>query len=72
MLIYQVDSAAQTGYGPIQVNDAAPDATPPAGCKPLDDAAYQPGQSFTGPASRVRIDVLSADNAGDTVRISRW
>jgi M6 family metalloprotease-like protein len=70
-LIYKVDSAAQTGYGPIQVMDATPNSTPPTGCKPLDDAAYQPGQSFTDPASGVRIEVLAADSGGDTVRISR-
>ncbi len=71
VLIYKVDSSTQTGYGPVQIMDAKPDATPQAPCTPLDDAAYQPGQSFNDSAAGVRIDVLSAGSTGDVVRVTR-
>ncbi|MEV0416361.1 hypothetical protein AB0I68_37875 [Streptomyces sp. NPDC050448] len=61
--IYKVDSAAATGEGPVRITNATPAATPPTGCTALDLAAYAPGQSFTDPATGVRIDVL-ADGRG--------
>ncbi|WFB10549.1 M6 family metalloprotease domain-containing protein [Streptomyces sp. LX-29] len=70
-LVYRVDSSVQTGDGPIRVMDAQPTATPAEGCRPLDDAPYQAGQSFSDPAAGVRIEVLSADGFGDTVRITK-
>ncbi|MGP3980156.1 M6 family metalloprotease domain-containing protein [Streptomyces sp. KR80] len=71
VLIYKVDSATQTGDGPIRVMPATPATTPPAGCGPLDVGAYGKGQSFTDPATGVRIDVLAGSRSGDTVRITR-
>ncbi|MCX4584707.1 M6 family metalloprotease domain-containing protein [Streptomyces sp. NBC_01481] len=71
-LVYKVDTSAQTGYGPIRVMDAKPAATPASGCRPLDDAPYWAGESFTDSAARVRIDVLSADGYGETVRVTKW
>lgn len=71
VLIYKVDSAAQTGEGPVRVMNADPTATPPAGCAQLDLAAYKPGQTFTDPDTGARIDVLAGGRAGDTVRISK-
>ncbi|MFI1970611.1 M6 family metalloprotease domain-containing protein [Streptomyces cinnamoneus] len=71
VLVYRVDSATPTGHGPVRVQDARPDATPPAGCGQLDDAAYRAGQSFTDPASGVRVDVLDSRDGSDTVRITR-
>ncbi|WP_329199029.1 MULTISPECIES: M6 family metalloprotease domain-containing protein [unclassified Streptomyces] len=71
VLIYAVDSAARTGEGPVQIMNANPATTPAAGCTPLDRAAYAPGQSFTDPATGVRIDVLAGGAAGDTVRLSK-
>ncbi|MEU1310525.1 M6 family metalloprotease domain-containing protein [Streptomyces cinnamoneus] len=70
VLIYKVDSAVATGNGPVRVMNGRPAPTPPAGCGPLDLAAYGPGQSFTDPAAGVRIDVLAGDRSGDTVRIT--
>ncbi|ANZ20593.1 M6 family metalloprotease domain-containing protein [Streptomyces noursei ATCC 11455] len=70
-LVYRVDSSVETGKGPVQVMDAKPGATPPSGCRPLDDAPYKAGQSFTDPGAGVRIDVLQADGAGDTVRLTK-
>ncbi|MFI0470669.1 M6 family metalloprotease domain-containing protein [Saccharopolyspora sp. 5N102] len=71
VLIYRVDAAIQTGQGPVQVLDAQPSTTPDNGCKPLDDGAFLPGQSFTDPQSGVRIEVLDSGDTGDTVRVSR-
>ncbi|WP_035840728.1 M6 family metalloprotease domain-containing protein [Kitasatospora azatica] len=71
VLIYKIDTAAQTGEGPVQIVNGNPDATPPAGCKPLDVAAYGPGQSFTDPAAGVRIDVLRRDRLADTITVTR-
>jgi hypothetical protein len=71
VLIYKVDSAAQTGEGPARVMNANPTATPTSGCTQLDLAAYKPGQSFTDPDTGARIDVLAGGTAGDTVRISK-
>ncbi|WP_229891614.1 M6 family metalloprotease domain-containing protein [Streptomyces mashuensis] len=70
-LVYRVDSSVPTGQGPVRVLDAHPGSTPPAGCRPLDDAPYRPGESFTDPAAGVRIDVLAAGALGDTVRITK-
>jgi M6 family metalloprotease-like protein len=70
-LIYKVDTSAQSGYGPIQVMDAKPAATPASGCRPLDDAPYWAGESFTDSGAGVRIDVLGADGYGETVRVSK-
>lgn len=71
VLIYKVDSAVKTGEGPIQVMNGNPGVPPPTGCAPLDMAAYQPGQSFTDPATGARIDVLAGGTDGDTMRISK-
>jgi len=71
VLIYKVDTAAQTGYGPVQVINGNPDATVPDGCKPLDMAAYQPGQSFTDAASGVRIEVNGRGPLADTVTVTK-
>ncbi|MEW2576817.1 M6 family metalloprotease domain-containing protein [Streptomyces syringium] len=70
-LVYKVDSSVPTGKGPIRVMDAEPDATPASGCRPLDDALYRAGRSFTDSAAGVRIDVLSSHRHGETVRVTR-
>ncbi|MCX5393748.1 M6 family metalloprotease domain-containing protein [Streptomyces sp. NBC_00094] len=70
-LVYRVDSSVWTGYGPVTVMDAKPTATPAAGCRPLDDAPFWVGESFTDAAAGVRIDVLGADGYGETVRITK-
>jgi len=70
-VIYKVDASVATGYGPIRVMDAKPSATPANGCRPLDDAPFWAGESFTDSAAGVRIDVLSADGYGETVRITK-
>lgn len=71
VLIYKVGSATQTGQGPVRIMNANPTTTPPAGCTPLDLAAYAPGQTFTDPATGARIDVLAGGRTGDTVRLSK-
>ncbi|QKV96968.1 M6 family metalloprotease domain-containing protein [Streptomyces sp. NA02950] len=71
VLIYKVDSATRTGDGPVRVINANPDTTPPSGCGPLDVAALASGQSFTDPATGVRIAVGTGDSSGDTVRLSK-
>ncbi|MFC9242533.1 M6 family metalloprotease domain-containing protein [Streptomyces sp. NPDC057136] len=70
-LVYRVDTAAETGHGPVRVMDAKPATTPASGCRPLDDAPYWSGESFTDAAAGVRIEVLGADGYGETVRISK-
>jgi M6 family metalloprotease-like protein len=71
VLIYKVDSSTQTGYGPIQVVNGNPEATPPSGCLPLDMAAFRPGQSFTDPTTGVRIDVKSSSPLHDDISITK-
>jgi len=71
VLIYKVDTSTQTGNGPLQVINGNPTATPPTGCTPLDMAAYHPGQSFTDPATGVRIDVDKRGTLTDTIRITK-
>ncbi|MEU8582992.1 M6 family metalloprotease domain-containing protein [Streptomyces abikoensis] len=70
-LVYKVDSSVPTGEGPIRVVDARSGATPPSGCRPLDDAPYRAGESFTDPAAGVRVDVLRSDARGDTIRVTK-
>ncbi|WP_331767174.1 peptidase M6 [Embleya sp. NBC_00896] len=71
VLIYRVDSAVQTGEGPVRVQDARPATEPPTGCGPLDDAAYRPGETFDDPATGVRIRVDSGDTLTDTISITK-
>ncbi|WP_184735343.1 M6 family metalloprotease domain-containing protein [Streptomyces netropsis] len=70
-LVYAVDSSVPTGKGPVRVMDAEPDTTPASGCRPLDDAPYRAGRSFTDPAAGVRIDVLRSGGYGETVRVTK-
>ncbi|UYQ63420.1 M6 family metalloprotease domain-containing protein [Streptomyces peucetius] len=71
VLVYKVDSATQTGEGPVRVVNANPASTPPAGCTQQDMAAFAPGQNFTDPDTGTRIAVLAGGPAGDTVRINK-
>lgn len=71
VLIYKVDSATQTGYGPIQIVNGNPGATPASGCQALDLAAFRPGQSFADPATGVRIDVERSSPLHDVISITR-
>ncbi|WP_078963485.1 M6 family metalloprotease domain-containing protein [Streptomyces durhamensis] len=70
VLIYQVDTSLQTGYGPVRIVNGNPGATPPPGCRALDMAAFRPGRSFTDPATRVRIDVEGGDALQDEISIT--
>ncbi|MFJ7067857.1 M6 family metalloprotease domain-containing protein [Streptomyces sp. NPDC101115] len=70
VLIYKVDSATPTGGGPVRIMNGNPAATPPAGCTPLDLAAYGPGQTFTDPDTGVRIDIRPGGPSGDVVTLS--
>jgi len=71
VLIYKVDSSTQTGYGPIQVVNGNPDATPPTGCEALDMAAFHAGQSFTDPDTGVRIDVQGSSALHDDITVTK-
>lgn len=71
-LVYRVDTSVATGRGPIRVMDAKPTATPASGCRPLDDAPYWAGESFTDAVAGVRIEVLDADGYGETVRVTKF
>ncbi|MFD0278131.1 peptidase M6 [Kitasatospora sp. NPDC127111] len=71
VLVYRVDSAVPTGEGPVRVANGNPDATPPAGCTALDLAAFHPGQSFTDPATGVRIEIDRRDRDTDTITVAR-
>ncbi|MEU4118494.1 M6 family metalloprotease domain-containing protein [Kitasatospora sp. NPDC028055] len=71
VLVYRIDTATQTGQGPVQVVNGNPTAVPPTGCTPLDMAAHRPGQSFTDPATGVRIDVLHGTPTTDTITVTK-
>ncbi|MFI1368948.1 M6 family metalloprotease domain-containing protein [Streptomyces griseochromogenes] len=71
VLIYKVDSSVQTGDGPIQIVNGNPGAIPPSGCQDLDMAAFRTGQSFSDPATGVRIDVDSSGSLHDEVTITK-
>ncbi|MQS10760.1 M6 family metalloprotease domain-containing protein [Streptomyces kaniharaensis] len=71
VLVYRVDTAAPTGSGPVRVVNGNPADTPPAGCTPLDMAAFRPGQSFTDPATGVRIDVVRSGSLSDTITLTK-
>ncbi|MFI6446027.1 M6 family metalloprotease domain-containing protein [Kitasatospora sp. NPDC050543] len=71
VLIYHVDTSVRTGNGPVRVINGHPEATPPSGCRPLDLAAYRAGESFTDPATGVRIEVGHQGPLSDTVTVTR-
>ncbi|MGW3206007.1 M6 family metalloprotease domain-containing protein [Streptomyces sp. NPDC001135] len=71
VLVYKVDTSTPTGYGPIQVVNGNPGATPPSGCRALDMAAFHSGQTFTDPATGVRIDVDSSAPLQDEISVAR-
>lgn len=71
-LVYRVDTSVATGQGPVRVVDAKPNATPATGCRPLDDAPFWAGETFTDATAGVRIQVLVADGYGETVRVTKW
>ncbi|MFF2061915.1 M6 family metalloprotease domain-containing protein [Streptomyces sp. NPDC058200] len=76
VLIYRVDSAVDTGRGPITVSDSARDS---GGCtrRPnvhaeLSDATYRAGEWFYDSDNGVRISVLSKEPDGHfKVRVTR-
>ncbi|MCL7380094.1 M6 family metalloprotease domain-containing protein [Streptomyces sp. 35G-GA-8] len=76
VLIYRVDSAVDTGRGPITVADAKPNS---GGCtrRPnvhaeLSDAPYRPGQTFTDPDNGIKISVLEQEPDGSfKIRVKR-
>lgn len=69
VLVYSVDSAVQSGAGPVRVQDAKPRS---GGCggNELNDGAHDPGQSFVDTANQVRIDVVSRSGDNYVVRAS--
>lgn len=71
VLVYKVDTTTQTGDGPLQVVNGNPDATPPSGCRALDMAAFHSGQTFTDPATGVRIEVDSSTPQHDDISVTR-
>lgn len=70
-MVYVVPTkaAAAITFSPTYLYDPA--TTPPTGCTQLDLAAYAPGRTFTDPDTGVRIDVLTGNKGGDTVRLSK-
>ncbi|AOR36906.1 peptidase M6 [Streptomyces fodineus] len=71
VLIYKVDTSTQTGYGPVQIVNGNPGATPPPGCRALDMAAFHSGQTFSDPATGVRIDVGVSSPLHDEISIGK-
>lgn len=68
VLVYEVDADVDTGMGPVKVYDSHPDS---GGCTrspnvqaELSDATYAPGEVFSDPKSRVRVEVLGVDGSG--------
>ncbi|MFH8474880.1 M6 family metalloprotease domain-containing protein [Streptomyces sp. NPDC018000] len=76
VLIYKINSAVDTGQGPVSVVDSTRGS---GGCTrlpnvhaALSDATYQPGGTFTDRANGIRISVVDQDDKGDYhVRITR-
>ncbi|MGW0768931.1 M6 family metalloprotease domain-containing protein [Streptomyces sp. NPDC002676] len=71
VLIYKVDTSTQTGYGPVQIVNGKPGATLPSGCRALDMAAFHSGQTFTDPATGVRINIDSSTPLHDEISITK-
>ncbi|MFB7460045.1 M6 family metalloprotease domain-containing protein [Streptomyces sp. NPDC056188] len=76
ILVYKVDAEVDTGQGPITVRDSHPNS---GGCThspnveaELSDAPFAPGESFKDPKAHLRVDVVSADHAGNyRIRVTR-
>lgn len=73
VLVYEVDSAAPTGYGPIVVQDPHPNTS--GACGGLDDATYALGDgqvsTFTDSAAGVTISVTGTQATAYTLHVSR-
>ncbi|MFE4409037.1 M6 family metalloprotease domain-containing protein [Streptomyces sp. NPDC056821] len=76
ILVYKVNAEVDTGQGPIKIHDSHPHS---GGCTrspnveaELSDAPFAPGESFKDPKAHIRVDVISADRAGNyRVRVTR-
>jgi M6 family metalloprotease-like protein len=73
VLVYEVDSAAPTGYGPIVVEDPHPGTG--GTCGGLDDATYALGDgqvsTFTDSTAGVTISVTGTQATAYTLHVSR-
>jgi len=68
-LVYTVDSAVRTGYGPLRVVVPTPERTDPdAACLGLGDGR---SAAYADPGRGLRVEVLAQDGGGDVVEITR-
>jgi M6 family metalloprotease-like protein len=72
VVIYQVDSSVDSGYGPIRVQNSSPDTPTTAACnEAVDWGAYEPGQSFHDEAAGVTITVDKSSATSDVVTVTK-
>jgi len=77
VLVYKVDAAVKTGYGPVQVKPAQPDRSNELRdrCGPLYNAPFNKATDevarFDDSAAGVSVQVISSASNGYRVRVSR-
>jgi M6 family metalloprotease-like protein len=77
VLIYSVDAAVRTGYGPVRVRAAQRDATGEVfnRCGPLNNATFDSARGevalFTDEAAGLSVKVLSSNASGYRVHVTR-
>jgi hypothetical protein len=72
VVIYKVDSAVNTGEGPIRVQNSSPGTPTTATCdEPVDWGAYKPGQTFRDQEAGVTITVDATSSTGDVVTVTK-
>ncbi len=75
VLIYKVDSAAQSGYGPIRIVDATTGGDSTSSCKNIDRASFGVGDgkvsSFHDSEAGVTITVVRQSDDQDYVKVEK-
>ncbi|MGQ7311069.1 hypothetical protein ACUOFU_05125 [Microbacterium arabinogalactanolyticum] len=72
VLIYSIDTTKKGGEGPLRVIDANPPFKPGEKFAGLDDAAFQPGESYRDETTRTIVQVLDDEDGAAVIRITRY
>lgn len=70
VLVYEVDTSVASGQGPLRIKPARPDGADLQTCGYLYNAPLRAGDVVEDTADGVRVEVISMDAAGATVKVT--